>query len=194
MTFDFSSFPVLTTPRLVLREMTVEDAADFFVFASDPEGQKYDSDPPLGQLAEALQIIEENHQRFLAKKSINWGITLVEEQRVIGNIGFYFYHQEYYKVDLGYTVARPYWRKGVATEALGAVVKFAFETIGVHRINVDTRMDNLASLGLMRAAGFQYEGARRECVRNADGTYQTWGLFGMLAHEYRKLAEQAGGA
>ena len=74
-------------------------------------------------------------------------------------------------VDLGYTVARPYWRRGIATEAIRALLRFAFEDLHTHRVNVDTRMDNLASLRLMETLNFLPEGVRRECIRNPDGSY-----------------------
>ena len=48
--FDFSTFPTLTTPRLILREIIPGDAADLFSYASDPEVQKYDSDPPMREI------------------------------------------------------------------------------------------------------------------------------------------------
>jgi ribosomal-protein-alanine N-acetyltransferase len=150
-----------------------------------PIWQKYDSDPPLHDISEAIKVINDIRDGFASKKSINWGICFKEDNRMIGNMGFYFYNQIFYKGDLGYTVARPYWRQGIATEAIRALMKFGFEMMRFHRINVDTRMDNLASVGLMQKLGFRHEGARRECIRSEDGTYQTWGLFGMLEDEYR---------
>lgn len=184
--FDFTTFPILTTPRLVLRGFTPGDAADFLSFHGDPEVQKFDSDSPLKDLAEAAEILAKIEQEFTSRKSINWGIVWKEENRVIGHLGLYFADRRYDSGDLGYTLARPYWRRGIATEAIGALLRFGFETLRLHRINVDTRMDNLASVGLMAKLGFTPEGVRRECIRNEDGSYQNWGLFGMLAEEYRR--------
>ncbi len=45
--FDFSTFPTLATPRLVLREIIPGDTADLFSFRGDPEVQKYNPEPPL---------------------------------------------------------------------------------------------------------------------------------------------------
>jgi ribosomal-protein-alanine N-acetyltransferase len=186
--FDFSTFPTLTTPRLILREILPGDAADLFGYASDPEVQKYDSDPPIREIAEAVAMIEQRGQWFIFKQAISWGIELKEKNRLIGGLGFYFWDKSYYKTDLGYTLARPYWRRDIATEAVRALLQFGFETMHLHRINVDTRMDNIASLRLMQKLGFRHEGVRRECIRNEDGTYQNWGLFGMLEDEYRLIA------
>lgn len=190
--FDFSTFPTLFTPRLILREFTPGDAADLFSIYSDPEVSKYDSDPPMQKTDEASDFIEKTGQEFAAKKSIWWAICLKDENRLIGDVVFFFWNQAYYKADLGYGLARAYWRRGIAAEAVRAVTKFGFETLGLHRINVDTRMDNIASVRLMQKLGFHHEGVRRECIRNADGTYQSWGLFGMLADEYRLTTAPAG--
>jgi len=183
--FDFSTFPILLTPRLILRQAVPGDAADLFSFASDPKVQKYDSEPPMLDIAEAVSAIETSRQRFADKLSINWCIVLKDENRMVGGLGFYFFERRYYAADLGYSLARPYWRRGIASEAVRAAMQFGFETMHLHRINVDTRVDNIASVRLMGKLGFRYEGARRECIRNEDGTYQSWGLFGMLEDEYR---------
>jgi len=185
--FDFTTFPVLETARLILDQSTQADAAALFASASDPEVQKFDSTPPMKDISEAIHLIEQGRIWFEEKKAICWNLRLKESGQSIGGIGFYFWEKEYYKTDLGYTVNRTHWQQGYATEALLAILAFGFEEMGLHRVNVDTRMDNLASLGLMRRLGFVYEGARRECVLSADGTYQTWGLFGMLEDEYRHM-------
>jgi ribosomal-protein-alanine N-acetyltransferase len=182
--FDFSTFPTLITPRLNLREIVPSDAADLFSFSSDPEVQKYDSDPPMRELAEAEALIKTIRPHFEAKETITWGITLKGENRLIGFVGFYFWGNATYKTDLGYTLARPYWRRGIATETVRALLQFGFDTMHLHRVNVDTRMDNIASVRLMQKLGFTQEGVRRECILNDDGTFQNWGLFGMLESEY----------
>jgi ribosomal-protein-alanine N-acetyltransferase len=186
--FDFEAFPTLRTPRLVLREFVPGDADDVFAMASDPEMVRYDSDPPMRERGEALAHIEEICKEYAERKSIWWAVCLESDLRVIGDVAFSFWGRVYYKADLGYALARPYWRQGIASEAVGATLRFAFETLHVHRVNVDTRMDNLASVALMRKLGFQHEGARRECVRSPDGSYQTWGLYGMLENEYFQSA------
>jgi ribosomal-protein-alanine N-acetyltransferase len=187
--FDFSTFPTLTTPRLVLRQTVPSDAADLFSYSSDTEVMKYDSPSvPMREITEAVAAIENSKQRFVSKESINWSIVFKDKNRVIGGLGFYFLDRVYYKVDLGYTLARPYWRRGIATEAGRAVMQFGFETLRLHRINVDTRIDNIASVRLMEKLGFRHEGVRRECILNDDGTYQSWALFGMLENEYRLAA------
>ncbi len=139
-------------------------------------------------IAEAVARIEKIGQQFASKQTISWGVELKDENHLIGDFGFDFWGQSYYKTDLGYSIAPPYWRRGFATEVLRALLRFGFETLGLHRINVDTRMDNIASVRLVEKLGFRNEGVRRECERSEDGSYQNWGLFGMLENEYRLLS------
>jgi [ribosomal protein S5]-alanine N-acetyltransferase len=181
----FSAFPTLTTERLVLREMTAGDAEDLFAFLGDPEVQRYESSLDLlADVAQASRQIEEIARRYRSRQAITWGVTLRGEDRVIGAFALYFWEQRMYTGDLGYTLARPYWRQGIATEAGRAIVKFGFEEMRVHRLNADARTDNSASVRLLARLGFTHEGVRRECVLNADGTWENWGVFGVLESEY----------
>ena len=182
--YDFTTIPILTTPRLILRQSTLDDVDDIFRTASDPEIHKFDSDPPMQDRSEAVNLVQQMLEWFSEKKAISWGIELKSAGHTVGGVGLYFWDKVYYKADLGYTVARPYWRQGIATEALRAVIAFGFECMGLHRINVDTRMDNTASVLLMAKLGFKHEGVVRESIRSADGSYQNWGIFGMLETEY----------
>lgn len=71
--FDFTTFPTLTTPRLILRELVSSDAADLFAIHGDPEVQQYDSDPPMQAIGEAFAAIERAEQRFGCRQGISWG-------------------------------------------------------------------------------------------------------------------------
>ena len=70
--FDFSTFPILTTPRLILREIVPEDAADLFNMNSDSEVLKYDVDPVMQDVAEAARWIEKVRQHVAAKEALSW--------------------------------------------------------------------------------------------------------------------------
>jgi ribosomal-protein-alanine N-acetyltransferase len=89
----------------------------------------------------------------------------------------FHWDKSHYKTDLGYTLARLYWQRGIAAEGVRATMPFGFETMHLHRINADTRMDNIGSVRLLEKPGFSHEGVWRECILNEDGTYQNWGVL-----------------
>ncbi|MFQ6018509.1 MAG: GNAT family N-acetyltransferase [Kiloniellaceae bacterium] len=80
---------------------------------------------------------------------------------------------------LGYWIGVPYTRQGYMTEALGAVLDFAFGRLGLHRVEAACLPDNLASKALLVKAGFREEGFAREYLR-ISGHWQDHVLFGIL--------------
>ena len=139
--FDFSSFPTLTTDRLILREVAPADAADVFVFRSDYEVQYYNG-APMKELAEAAMLIDWMAEKYKAQEWICWGITLREENRVVGLCSFHDISAHQRAVSIGYDLARTHWRQGIATEAVGAIIRFGFTQLNLHRIEVSTCIDD----------------------------------------------------
>ncbi len=183
--YAFPNFPILTTERLILREVVVDDAADLVTLRGDPEVQRYDEDAELiADVAAAARLIEEMAAWYQSGEAITWGVTLRGEGRVIGLFALYFWERRYYAGSIGYDLAKAYWRQGIATEAGCAVVACGFNTLHLHRINADARMENTASIRLLTRLGFKHEGVRRECVLDPDGSWQNWGIFGILESEY----------
>lgn len=181
--FDFSTFPTLTTDRLILREVAPADAADVFVFRSDYEVQKYNGET-MKEVAEAVALIDLMAEKYKAQEWICWGITLREENRVVGLCSFHDISAHQRAVSIGYDLARTHWRQGIATEAVGAIIRFGFTQMNLHRIEVSTCIDDLSSVRLVERLGFQREGIRREATLEDDGLFHGIGIFGLLRSEY----------
>lgn len=181
--FDFTTFPTLTTGRLLLRAVTADDAPDIFSFRSDPEVQKYNSEP-MKDVAEAVNLIHELHQGYKDQHSISWGITLRDEQRVLGLCSIHQWNRYHRRAEIGYDLAQSHWGRGIGGEAVGATVRFGFQQLAVHRLEAYTIIDNLASVRMLEKLGFQLEGVRREYSWEEDGAFHGSGVFGLLRHEH----------
>ena len=81
--FDFSSFPTLTTERVILRELQSSDAADVLVFRSDAEAQRFNSEPLL-TLEQSTGLIDELLDAYAAQCAVPWAVTLRASGRVVG--------------------------------------------------------------------------------------------------------------
>ena len=184
--FDFSAFPTLTTDRVVLREWEPDDAADLFVWRSDAEVQKYNSEP-MRELSEAAALIDELRGDFAAGRAIEWAVTLPGDGRAIGLFGFVSWQRFHRRANIGYDLRRDYWGRGIATAALDAILRFGFERMGLHRVEATTIADNHGSVRLLGRLGFQREGLRREHSLEEDGTYHDGAVFGLLRQEYRPV-------
>lgn len=66
------------------------------------------------------------------------------------------------RADLGYNLGNEYWNMGIMTEALGAVIEFAFETLHVNRIEASVSTKNYSSIRVLEKLGFVKEGVLRE--------------------------------
>jgi len=181
-------FPRLTTERLLLRDFTDSDAADILRFRSDSEVQQYNTDPMRDE-AEARGLIRTMGAWYVTRQAIQWGITLREEHRVIGICGVHDWSRRHRRAYVGYDLAREYWDQGLASEAMRAVVWFAFEQLDLHRLEAITIAENVRSIRLLERLGFQQEGLRREYSVESDGAYHGSAIFGLLRRDYDAAAK-----
>jgi RimJ/RimL family protein N-acetyltransferase len=75
--------------------------------------------------------------------------------------------------ELGYWIGEPYWGRGYATEAVSALIRYGFDTVGLNRIYARHLARNPASGRVMAKAGMQREGAQRQHVLKS-GRSKTW--------------------
>lgn len=176
------TFPQLETKRLVLREMQPEDAEALFRVLSDEEVMRYYDRQPFTKLEEASQSIERHRQRFDRNEAIRWGITLSEQNIVIGNCGFAWEMQNRC-AELAYVLSRFYWRQRIMTEALQALLYFGFVTKNMHRIEATVDVHNIASMRTLQKLGFREEGIMRERVLVGENFHDEK-LFSLLRNEY----------
>lgn len=160
--FDFESFPRIETSRLLLRELCLEDAEAVFRIFSDPEVMKYSDMDIFTRLEQAELLIERQKRRFEQKERFRWGIALKESNTIVGTGGYVVWNHKWYNAELGYDLARPYWRQGIMTEAVRAMIRFGFEYMKLHRIEAEVMPENTASVRLLCKLDFQEEGVLHE--------------------------------
>jgi len=90
---------------------------------------------------------------------------------------------------LDYDLARCYWKQGIMTEAVQALLRFGFEVRNLHRVEARVRLGNEASMRLLQRLGFQEEGRLRECLFLNNHFFDVK-IFSRLKSEYRKSTSQ----
>jgi len=83
---------------------------------------------------------------------------------------------------IGYWVGQPYTRRGYTLAAVKAACRFAFEQLGLHRVEAACIPTNVASAGVLLKAGFEEEGYARAYLK-IDGDWRDHRLFGLLSPE-----------
>jgi ribosomal-protein-alanine N-acetyltransferase len=85
---------------------------------------------------------------------------------------------------LGYWLGAPYARQGLMTEAVHCALDFAFDRLGLHRVEAACLSANVASRGLLLKCGFREEGIAREYLR-INGAWADHVLFAILSTDHR---------
>lgn len=182
MTFP-DRFPVLTTPRLILRETELRDVEPVFAFESDPVAMRYWSRPPMKEVSEARASVERALTFFPDRTGLRWAIVRASDDRWIGHASLFNFHQQSCRADIGYGLVRELWGQGLMREALIAVVDYAFGPLGLRRLEADIDPRNEASLRALERIGFTREGLLRERWQVGEEISNT-AFLGLLAREW----------
>ena len=175
----FSRLPVIETERLILRKLTMRDASDMFRYCQDKEVARHVLWEAHTSILETRAYIRYNLYQYRSGEPASWGIVLRETNRVVGTIGYMSYNADNSTVEIGYSLAREQWGKGLMTEALLAVIGETFRTLKVHRIEAMHFTDNPASGRVMEKCGLIHEGHMREriCCKGVFRDVEMWGIL-----------------
>jgi ribosomal-protein-alanine N-acetyltransferase len=92
---------------------------------------------------------------------------------------------------IGYFVDHEYNGRGVATEAVGLAVKFAFEQAGLHRVQAGVMPHNSASLRVLEKVGFRYEGLAERYLR-INGVWEDHRIYAITTEDWERLNDPDG--
>ena len=159
---NFHPFPVLTTERLVLREITQADVNELFVLRSDERIQKYLDREPAKSTEDAARFIQMITDAHAANEHINWGIALKDDPKLIGNICFWRIELAHYRAEIGYTLHPDMQNKGIMKEAIKAALDYGFGVMGLHSVEANVNPENAASIAVLERNGFVREGYFKE--------------------------------
>lgn len=176
----------LETKRLRLRRFKAEDAeAMFHHWAKDPEVTKFLTWPAHQDVSGSSGYIAWVLERYQNPDTYDWGIELKEISQVIGSIGAVSLNQTLSSVQIGYCIGKPWWGNGIMTEALGEIIRFFMEEVGINRIEARHDTKNMASGKVMKHCGLTLEGILRQSDQNNQGICDAaW--YALLREEYQK--------
>ncbi|MGB4590403.1 MAG: GNAT family protein [Clostridiaceae bacterium] len=171
----------IETARIILRSWKLNDFGDFYEYASDPSvgpsaGWKPHTDP-----MESLNILIsfiEGDEVFAIEDKISG--------KAIGSIGLHpdrkRNHSEVRMI--GYVLAKPYWGRGLASEAVKAVLDYAFNEQNLKIVSVYHFPFNLKSKRVIEKAGFSFEGILRDASLLPSGEIVDDVCYSLTKEEY----------
>lgn len=161
----------IETDRLVLRRFELSDAqAMFDNWASDDEVTKYLTWPTHSDVSVTGQVLGEWVPQYSKDDCYRWAIILKEDgPQPIGSIDVCHWYEGGTVPEIGYCMGKRWWHQGVMSEALGAVIDFLFNQVGIQRIETRHDTNNPHSGGVMRKCGMKFEGVWEKSHRNNQG-------------------------
>ena len=160
----------IETSRLILRRAILEDAAPMFHnWASDPDVTKYLTWPAHSSITVSETVLKSWLQEYEKESYSQWMIVLKERGEPIGSISVVNQRDDIAEAEIGYCIGKRWWHQGIMTEALGAVMDYLFDEVGMNRIEAKHDINNPNSGAVMKKCGMFYEGTARQSDRNNQG-------------------------
>lgn len=159
---NFDPFPILTTERLLLRNITEEDADQIFFLRSDKDVLQYLDRDPITSIEDALQWIRMIDAGVRSNEYIAWALSLKNKKELVGTISFWNIKKEHYRSEIGYALHPLHQGKGLMQEAMTVVLDYGFKTMNLHSVEANVNPQNVSSINLLERNKFVREAYHRE--------------------------------
>jgi [ribosomal protein S5]-alanine N-acetyltransferase len=152
---------ILRTNRLTIRPIAASDAPALFMARSDPEVMRYWDSPTQESIDAVEQVFVAHIPELREGRTLWWVVALTADGPAIGECDLSEIDRHSAGADVGFLLARAYWRQGYAREAMERVIEYAFGDLGLERLSAHFQVGNEASRRLLERLGFSYEGMLR---------------------------------
>jgi RimJ/RimL family protein N-acetyltransferase len=179
--------PTITSTRLILRPICLDDAEAIFNYRSDSITNRFQ-----GWIPERIEDVNNfiiNRISAVIDQNGTWfqfAITLKQNTELIGDIGLHFFDKENKQVELGITLNKDHHGKGYATEAILQTMHYIFFTLNKHRIIASVDPENKSSIRLVRRLHFRKEAHFKESIF-CNGKWTDDLIFAFLKSEWNGL-------
>jgi RimJ/RimL family protein N-acetyltransferase len=178
------SFTQIQTARLLVRRFQESDLTAFVDYRNDPEVARYQGwdTIPEARAAAMLQELRVS-EPGVPGQWFQFAIELKETRQLVGDCGLAVLVQDARQAQLGISLARAHQGQGLATEAVNAVLDYAFINLDLHRVVATVDADNARSAALMERVGLRREG---HFIKNAwfKGHWADEFLYAVLQAEW----------
>jgi RimJ/RimL family protein N-acetyltransferase len=178
---------MLESERLRIRRFQDSDLDPFWNYRNDPEVARYQGWGVPYTREKAKDFIVEMKAKRPSMQG-EWFQAAVEEKNsgeMLGDVAFYPKKRES-QAYIGYTIARPYWRKGYGREAARCLLVYLFSELDLHRVIAVTDVKNIASFRMLEHLGFRREA---HFIENLifKGNWASEYYYAMLKREWESL-------
>jgi len=187
MLFNEGDIYMLKGLRVTLRSIEREDLPVLWAFNNDLEVELASGgDPPIPQSLARLQARFEESLRHGERDGTHFAIEC--DGKIIGICDLFHFDETAQTCELGIIIGdKAYWGKGYGREAVGLLLRYAFQYRNQHKVWLRVNATNERAIRAYRASGFVEEGRQRSQVWS-DGGHVDLVLMGVLRDEWKSLS------
>ncbi|OPA77829.1 GNAT family N-acetyltransferase [Paenibacillus selenitireducens] len=167
------------TERLHLRKMKVSDSSSLFRIWSDPDVTKFMNVSCFTDENKAKEMINLLDDLSRDSKAIRFSIIKKESNEIIGSCGYNSFDFENEKAEIGYDIAKSFWGRGYASEAICSLLDHAFTSLKLNRIEAQVDPENVNSIKLLQKLNFTFEGTLRQYGK-VEGKFNDLNIYSKL--------------
>ncbi|MEI4828349.1 GNAT family protein [Bacillus sp. FJAT-53711] len=183
----FEEFPVLESQNLILKKIEDAHLQDVYVIYSNDKVFEYCGIIPKHNMKTVSKMIQHFERDYNKQSRIKWGIFHKNESdTLVGIIEAMDFNRKVSMVTIGYFLAEEYWGKGIASEAVHALVKFLFEDVHINRIQAEVIPENDISKKVLLKNGFIKEGLLRQATLWSGKGIVDLEIYSILKGEYKR--------
>ena len=176
--------PTLRSARLLLRPFTEADTDAIFAVFSNPRVMRYWDSPPWKERAQAERFIENSQRMEQEAEGARLAIERSADGVLLGQCCLFKWNPTFRSAGIGYCLDDTAWGQGFATEAVGATLRWAFDTLDLNRVQAELDTRNPASARVLEKLGFVREGTlRQDCI--VDGEVSDSWVYGLLRAQWK---------
>jgi ribosomal-protein-alanine N-acetyltransferase len=166
----FDTFPSITTERLVLRQLTMQDDADLFSLRSNEQVNQYLDRPKTLSVEDAREFIRKILTGVENSKWFYWALCLKTDPALIGTICIWNIDAKQSKAEIGYELLPSFQGKGLMQEAIVNVIDFGLQQLQLAKIEAWTVNGNIQSIKILERNGFKRDiDAEKKIDRSIEG-------------------------
>lgn len=149
----------ISTNRLLIRHLSIEDLEHFHSYRSNPEVSRYEGFDVMS-IEDARQFINDNAAKQFGKAGewVQYAIESKEAHTLVGDCAIKLHQYDPRIAEIGITISHQQQKKGFARETLLGILGFLFNIKRLHRVVEIVDVDNIASINLLKSTGFRQEG------------------------------------
>lgn len=149
-----ATFPILTTERLTLRQLSIDDQQDIFALRSDPKINKFLNRQPCKTTEDAVNFINKVNDNIAKGGTYYWAITLTDTKTLLGTICLFDFSSANNSCEIGYELTTKFQGQGIMKEAVQVVIDYVFQVLKFKKILAITHSQNQSSTNLLLKFNF----------------------------------------